>query len=112
MAEAQQSPKLISQRGSGVQVVHFRDAIIKATEVDSDEDQDGGRTPVGTRSHSRLWRVQRTNGGHSAPERDSLHMQVQPKLRMEKQKLIIILVGLPARGKTFLCNKIMCYLNW
>jgi len=29
-----------------------------------------------------------------------------------KQKLIIILVGLPARGKTFLCNKIMCYLNW
>lgn len=29
-----------------------------------------------------------------------------------KQKLIIILVGLPARGKTFLCTKIMCYLNW
>jgi len=21
-------------------------------------------------------------------------------------------VGLPARGKTFLCNKLMCYLNW
>ena len=21
-------------------------------------------------------------------------------------------VGLPARGKTFLCNKVMCYLNW
>lgn len=29
-----------------------------------------------------------------------------------KQKLIIVLVGLPARGKTFLCNKLMCYLNW
>ena len=31
---------------------------------------------------------------------------------MDRQKLIVILVGLPARGKTFLCNKLMCYLNW
>ncbi len=31
---------------------------------------------------------------------------------MDRQKLIIILVGLPGRGKTFLCNKLMCYLNW
>jgi hypothetical protein len=22
------------------------------------------------------------------------------------------MVGLPARGKTFLCNKLMSYLNW
>lgn len=29
-----------------------------------------------------------------------------------RQKLIILLVGLPARGKTFLANKIMCYMNW
>ena len=34
------------------------------------------------------------------------------KLRIDRQKLIIILVGLPGRGKTFLCNKLMCYLNW
>jgi hypothetical protein len=32
--------------------------------------------------------------------------------RAERQKLIVIMVGLPARGKTFLCNKLMCYLNW
>ena len=32
--------------------------------------------------------------------------------RVDRQKLIVILVGLPARGKTFLCNKLMCYLNW
>lgn len=31
---------------------------------------------------------------------------------INRQKLIIILVGLPGRGKTFLCNKLMCYLNW
>ena len=29
-----------------------------------------------------------------------------------RQKLIILLVGLPARGKTYLANKIMCYMNW
>ena len=34
------------------------------------------------------------------------------KARVDRQKLIIILVGLPGRGKTFLCNKLMCYLNW
>lgn len=33
-------------------------------------------------------------------------------LQVDRQKLIIILVGLPGRGKTFLCNKLMCYLNW
>ena len=32
--------------------------------------------------------------------------------RVDRQRLIVILVGLPARGKTFLCNKLMCYLNW
>ena len=32
--------------------------------------------------------------------------------RVDRQRLIVILVGLPARGKTFLCNKLMNYLNW
>lgn len=24
----------------------------------------------------------------------------------------LLQVGLPARGKTFICNKILCFLNW
>lgn len=31
---------------------------------------------------------------------------------LQKSKLVIIVVGLPGRGKTFLCNKLKCYLNW
>jgi signal recognition particle GTPase len=34
------------------------------------------------------------------------------KTSQEKRKLVIIMVGLPGRGKTYLCNKLMCYLNW
>eukprot|EP00210_Caulerpa_lentillifera_P001990 g1908.t1 len=37
--------------------------------------------------------------------------RISPKA-VEKQKLIIIIVGLPARGKTFLCNKLVSYLTW
>ncbi len=41
-----------------------------------------------------------------------LPMYIHRRRGVDRQKLIIILVGLPGRGKTFLCNKLMCYLNW
>lgn len=31
---------------------------------------------------------------------------------VRKNKLVIIMVGLPGRGKTFLCSKLLAYLNW
>lgn len=39
-------------------------------------------------------------------------LQRQARTSQEKRKLVIILVGLPGRGKTYLCNKLLCYLNW
>lgn len=39
-------------------------------------------------------------------EEEDMHKHVA------RQKLVIVLVGLPGRGKTFLCNKLLCYLNW
>ena len=42
----------------------------------------------------------------------SHHRRRRARARVDRQKLIIILVGLPGRGKTFLCNKLLCYLNW
>jgi hypothetical protein len=35
-----------------------------------------------------------------------------PGRRVQRQRLVIVLVGLPARGKTFLCNKLLRYFNW
>ncbi len=35
-----------------------------------------------------------------------------PARGAQRNKLILIMVGLPGRGKTFLCNKLKCYLNW
>jgi signal recognition particle GTPase len=40
-----------------------------------------------------------------------IHRQAQ-KTSQEKRKLVIIMVGLPGRGKTYLCNKLVCYLDW
>lgn len=39
-------------------------------------------------------------------------MRQASRTSQEKRKLVIIMVGLPGRGKTYLCNKLMCYLNW
>lgn len=39
-------------------------------------------------------------------------MRQAQRTSQEKRKLVIIMVGLPGRGKTYLCNKLMCYLNW
>jgi 6-phosphofructo-2-kinase len=46
------------------------------------------------------------------PQASSVDLLNSAKTSQEKKKLILIMVGLPGRGKTYLCNKLMCYLNW
>ena len=78
--------------------VFFRDAILPASESE-EEDSEASELGIADGSETR-------QGLSRAPAR------IKRKQRVDRQKLIIILVGLPGRGKTFLCNKLMCYLNW
>ena len=72
--------------------VYFKDVIIAASDDSEDESEPSDIVESGEGMRRRVSRKR--------------------KLRIDRQKLIIILVGLPGRGKTFLCNKLMCYLNW
>lgn len=76
--------------------VYFKDMIVAASDDSEDESEPSER---GT-----------ANSGSELPPRPS--RRIKMRARVDRQKLIIILVGLPGRGKTFLCNKLMCYLNW
>ena len=72
--------------------VYFKDVIIAASDDSEEESEQSESVMDGDGMRRRVSRKR--------------------KLRIDRQKLIIILVGLPGRGKTFLCNKLMCYLNW
>ena len=61
-------------------------------------------------SHSMAGAV--CTGGCWDTKRSGAWLLLGRRRGVDRQKLIIILVGLPGRGKTFLCNKLMCYLNW
>lgn len=76
--------------------VYFRDVILPASDEDEEEGSDQGSQEAAD-----------VGPACDTPDRGKIHRR-----RVDKQKLIIILVGLPGRGKTFLCNKLMCYLNW
>ncbi|BDA46799.1 6-phosphofructo-2-kinase/fructose-2,6-bisphosphatase 4 [Coccomyxa sp. Obi] len=74
--------------------VYFKDMIVAASDDSEEESEPSERGTTNSSNEAR------------APRK------VRRRNRVDRQKLIIILVGLPGRGKTFLCNKLMCYLNW
>lgn len=49
---------------------------------------------------------------HEESSDQRIHHSSELERFVEKDKLIIFMVGLPGRGKTFLCNKLVSYLNW
>ena len=78
--------------------IYFKDAILPASDDSGASDTDA--SDLGSAA---------ADGVEPALRRGAAR---RARSRVDKQKLIIILVGLPGRGKTFLCNKLMCYLNW
>ena len=118
--------------------VYFRDAILPASDAEdeggaafSDSDGEGGGRHGGgggfgsgseasegvalAAASSARSSARGGVGAAPAARRPSTRPRPRPPRpppRVDRQQLIIILVGLPGRGKTFLCNKLMCYLNW
>jgi len=81
--------------------VYFKDAILPASDDDDDDEDEGGDGVADG-----------GGGGDTGAAPSARRGARRARARVDRQKLIIILVGLPGRGKTFLCNKLMCYLNW
>lgn len=95
--------------------VYFKDIILPASD-DDEEDESDAQSETASRRISLEGASRRASNEGPRPSLEpvkSLRTQKSKRLhRVDRQKLIIILVGLPGRGKTFLCNKLMCYLNW
>ncbi|KAG2451906.1 hypothetical protein HYH02_003681 [Chlamydomonas schloesseri] len=82
------TPTGLARIASGT--VNFKDLSIRADDADEGDEDDG----------------------HSEDSTNKSAILIKPPKIPERTKYVIILVGLPGRGKTFLCNKLKCYLNW
>lgn len=90
--------------------VYFKDIILPASDDDDEDESEevSNQSDVAAQERTSTDEPQADLGTQK-----SLRPQRSKRMhRVDRQKLIIILVGLPGRGKTFLCNKLMCYLNW
>mmetsp|Transcript_6882 Transcript_6882/g.17136 ORF Transcript_6882/g.17136 Transcript_6882/m.17136 type:complete len:656 (-) Transcript_6882:490-2457(-) len=87
-----ESPSALRLRKASV---NFKDLNISADDEDDERDTGGDAASASPA----------TTSVATSP-------RVPPRTRLQRNKLIIIMVGLPGRGKTFLCNKLVCYLNW
>ncbi|PSC70832.1 6-phosphofructo-2-kinase fructose-2,6-bisphosphatase-like isoform X2 [Micractinium conductrix] len=97
--------------------IYFKDLKLLAHDEDSEDEEgvEGGPGSMGA-SAGNLAGLE-AQPGASYTSLNRLYSARGPgarlrRKRVDRQKLIVCLVGLPARGKTFLCNKLMCYLNW
>lgn len=106
------------------QVVNFKDLVLgpdlhDEVEYDEDGDEAAGNATPNERTGSVGSMLLDNDAEVGLCEEDATNKsailkqqgKLVPKVP-ERAKLVIILVGLPGRGKTFLCNKLKCYLNW
>lgn len=94
------------RRNLRVQSVNFKDLNITA-EPSDDELEEGTEA-----AHQAGASSVPTSTGAAPPGRSTSLPLRASRHRSERSQLVIIMVGLPGRGKTFLCNKLVCYLSW
>ncbi|GBF90835.1 6-phosphofructo-2-kinase fructose-2,6-bisphosphatase [Raphidocelis subcapitata] len=88
-------------------VISFKDLRLVSTDPDLPPNAaaaaDGRATPSRRRS----------NPSRETPTSSNIDAHgLSEGVNVDNGRLAVIMVGLPARGKTFLCNKLMSYLNW
>jgi hypothetical protein len=86
-------------------VISFKDLRLVTTDPDDESAAggDGRATPAPRRS----------NPSRETPTSSNIDAHgLSEGVNVDNGRLAVIMVGLPARGKTFLCNKLMSYLNW
>jgi 6-phosphofructo-2-kinase/fructose-2,6-biphosphatase len=104
---------MMSQESSQAHI-YFKDLKLLADDNDDSEEEE--LQPTSAKAYSPLADdTYDTSSAATSPTMADGTPRISSRRRgkrVDRQKLIIILVGLPARGKTFICNKIMCYFNW
>lgn len=98
-------------RSLGTTSIAFKDLEISAT---IDEHDEGTPLPQDAQSS-----VESSEDSLSMSSVNASDQEASPRTHRLKKpqkwkvvKHVLIMVGLPGRGKTFLCNKLKCYLNW
>ncbi|GAX82741.1 hypothetical protein CEUSTIGMA_g10167.t1 [Chlamydomonas eustigma] len=90
------------------QPVNFRDVVITTTQSSISGGLNSPTKSVEIDLHAS------TSVGNLAEvdSLGSLYSEQPQYASVQRSKMVIIMVGLPGRGKTFVCNKLKCYLNW
>ncbi|XP_016891376.1 6-phosphofructo-2-kinase/fructose-2,6-bisphosphatase-like isoform X1 [Cynoglossus semilaevis] len=73
----------------------------------------GGQKPRGTRAHTWLFGKQMEVKGNVRPPRRRVRCESTASVpQFTNSPTMIVMVGLPARGKTYISKKLTRYLNW
>jgi hypothetical protein len=86
-------------------VISFKDLRLVSTDLEESPDGDGGEASASLRRRS-------NPSNRETPTSSNIDAHNPVGVTVDNGRLAVIMVGLPARGKTFLCNKLMSYLNW
>ena len=93
-------------------VISFKDLRLVST-TDPDDDGDGAAAGEGGASDGGGSDAAAAARRQSNPASSNIDAHNPSGVGgVDNGRLALVMVGLPGRGKTYICNKLLCYLNW